>query len=1090
MSRITRQGGFSGCVGLVSLLVAAILPGQEGGDVAPARRPLWGAVKAVRQRLDAGELEAAREASSAAWRAYEEYGTNEDPEVVSALQELAVLAERLAQSRIVHAVRSRVLVLLRSGGRPGTDRGVLRARVDLGNSHRAIGDLQTSIRSLREACADAMSVLAEDDPLVQHARLSLAASFWAAGDVEASLLLEQQVVEVLERTRPADDLDLQIARGNLALSLKAIGKIAAARDIEEEVLRVREAVLPAEDPAVLAAYGNLADTMFAFGQLERVEALLGHVIEVQERTLPDEHPDLQNTRTSLAATLATRGDLQAAATLFERVWSARRAALPEGHPAIQAARQNLAVVRRELGDHTGALALLEKAHEELVDVFPADHPDLIVIRGNLAVLRRMNGDLGGALELENAIVEVLETRLEPTHPELCESRLNLATTLASLGELERAKALLEVVVEARSDFLAPSHPDLLIARANLASTLRLAGEHEQALQILGELADIVRRAFPVGHPLRQLVLRGLAWTSLDAGDRAGAVDALLEATGGSIARISTLVRAPRDVGRTAAAERATVLGLAAVARECSDDARREQSIHLVLRALACMRGAETRAHFVRRRARGIDPVLAAGLEQQIQDAVQRIAAAVDSASSVAEAEDRVRSAELEKDALEAELVALAATSGARGPSAPQVVELSEGLGADEALVVFFAHPALPVAPVECPDDRWMMSALLLLPGGGMHWCELSSLPEIERAIADYRTAARGRSRGERVEEEEQSSVSAAGSALRALVLDPISSVLHENTRRLLVSGDGPVELVPLDALAREGGGFVGDQYQIVRLGSPRDVLRASIGASSWRRFVGVGGLDYDAGADATTPASGSGPSAAAPEWFPPLPDSRDEVRALAAIHERAFADGGERIVLEGDQATVERVVAAAESADVLHLATHAYFGRGAEWIGQHDRGLREIGGLDYSIDDVVAGLSPLVLTGLALTGANRAPSAMGRRTGLLVAEDVAQLDLSGCSLVTLSACGTALGVDRDGQGHASLENAFAAAGVRYIVTTLWEVGDAEARRLMSDFYRRLWSGVAPQEALWLARMAARRQGSPYRDWAGFVLSGR
>ena len=43
---------------------------------------------------------------------------------------------------------------------------------------------------------------------------------------------------------------------------------------------------------------------------------------------------------------------------------------------------------------------------------------------------------------------------------------------------------------------------------------------------------------------------------------------------------------------------------------------------------------------------------------------------------------------------------------------------------------------------------------------------------------------------------------------------------------------------------------------------------------------------------------------------------------------------------------------------------------------------------------------------------------------------------------------------------------------------------------MADFYRRLWTGGGePHTALWNARMAARERGAPFRDWAGWVLSG-
>lgn len=59
------------------------------------------------------------------------------------------------------------------------------------------------------------------------------------------------------------------------------------------------------------------------------------------------------------------------------------------------------------------------------------------------------------------------------------------------------------------------------------------------------------------------------------------------------------------------------------------------------------------------------------------------------------------------------------------------------------------------------------------------------------------------------------------------------------------------------------------------------------------------------------------------------------------------------------------------------------------------------------------------------------------------------------------------------------------------MATLWEVNDTEAQKLMADFYGRLWRQKQdPQQALRLAKHNAKARGAAFRDWAGWVLSGR
>jgi len=141
------------------------------------------------------------------------------------------------------------------------------------------------------------------------------------------------------------------------------------------------------------------------------------------------------------------------------------------------------------------------------------------------------------------------------------------------------------------------------------------------------------------------------------------------------------------------------------------------------------------------------------------------------------------------------------------------------------------------------------------------------------------------------------------------------------------------------------------------------------------------------------------------------------------------------------------------------------------------------------------GLLPGLLSGLVFAGVN-AKADPNRDDGYLSAEEIQYLDLSACDLAVLSACETALGSQRAGEGLMSLRRAFEVAGAKTVVSSLWKVDDRATATLMAQFYKNYWElGMGKGEALHQAKLRMLRQnradfGEPHPEtWGAFVLSG-
>jgi CHAT domain-containing protein len=138
-----------------------------------------------------------------------------------------------------------------------------------------------------------------------------------------------------------------------------------------------------------------------------------------------------------------------------------------------------------------------------------------------------------------------------------------------------------------------------------------------------------------------------------------------------------------------------------------------------------------------------------------------------------------------------------------------------------------------------------------------------------------------------------------------------------------------------------------------------------------------------------------------------------------------------------------------------------------------------------------------LLSGLVLAGANHREAAGSEEDdGILTAEEIATLDLSGVDLVALSACGTGAGVVMSGEGVFGLRRAFRLAGAKKLITSLWAVEDEATRKWMKAFYEALFrkglqTAASVREASLeiLHELRKKRKSTHPFYWAGFVASG-
>lgn len=113
--------------------------------------------------------------------------------------------------------------------------------------------------------------------------------------------------------------------------------------------------------------------------------------------------------------------------------------------------------------------------------------------------------------------------------------------------------------------------------------------------------------------------------------------------------------------------------------------------------------------------------------------------------------------------------------------------------------------------------------------------------------------------------------------------------------------------------------------------------------------------------------------------------------------------------------------------------------------------------------------NPMVRSALAFAGATnwykKLPLPPEAGTGFLMAQDVAQLDLWANEITVLLACNSAVGDVYQGEGVFGLRRAFAVAGAKTLIMSLWSVPEKASALLMERFFNNLKDGMGRNRAL-------------------------
>jgi CHAT domain-containing protein/tetratricopeptide (TPR) repeat protein len=916
------------------------------------------------------------------------------------------------------------------------------------------GKYEDAIRLIERSLAIREAALGAEHPDVASTLNNLAGLHLRRGDYARSESLFRRALSISEKAQGPEHPSVTSILDNLAQLYFERGDYLRAAPLRERALANREKRFGPAHPNVARALKDLGIVYLAQGEYARAEPLFRRSLEIYEKTLEPGHPVLAGPIYYLAETYRAKGDYMQAEPLHRRALSIRESGLGPEHTETAASLYGLALLYKARGDYARAEPLYQRALQIEEKAHGAEHPTLAIYLASFGALYEEKGDRARAEGLYQRALAIQEKSLGPEHPATATTLNNLANLYESQGDSARAEPLQQRALSIREKILGPEHPDVAQSLNNLAALSEAKGEYARAEPLFRRSLAIDEKALGPQHPSVAATLANLALLYGASGDPAQAVRLL--ARGNDIREYNLALILTTGSEEQKRLYLDTLLGetYATISLHVRTAPREESAARLALTTILRRKGRlldamSDRIGVLRQRLNPEDRALL----EQLSAARSRLAALVlGGPSETPRAEQQRAVAALEAEVQRLEAAVSLRSDVFRAQSRPVTLEgVQQAIPQGVALVELVSYQPYD-ASLRRRDARFgapRYVAYVVRRDGPPVWVELGEASAIDADVARLRAA---------LVNPTTTDVKRLARALDERVMRPVRQLLGE-TRRVFLSPDGALNLVPFDALVDEAGRYLVETYTFTYLTSGRDLLRLQVRAESRGGPVVFANPSFGTVGPSAGPAvEGSRTADLSNVSFSPLPGTAGEAAALGTILK------GVRVLTEA-QAT-EAALKQVSGPSLLHVATHGFFlPDEPQTLVANTRGIGLSGGGGSATQAAAPrGGNPLLRSGLALAGINRRQSGASE-DGVLTALEATGLDLWGTKLVVLSACETGIGDVKNGDGVYGLRRALVLAGAESQLMSLWQVSDEATRDLMIGYYRRLQAGEGRTEAL-------------------------
>ncbi|MDJ1183148.1 CHAT domain-containing tetratricopeptide repeat protein [Roseofilum casamattae] len=377
---------------------------------------------------------------------------NEHKNVATSLNNLASLYEHQGRYSEAEPLYQEAIAIVRIA-LPENHPDLATDLNNLAGLYKSQGRYSDAEPLFQDAIAIDRIALPENHPQLATHLNNLAGLYRSQGRYSEAEPLYEEAIAIVRIALPENHPNIASALNNLAGLYRSQGRYSEAEPLYQDAIAIVRIALPENHPNIASALNNLAGLYRSQGRYSEAEPLFQDAIAIDRIALPENHPQLATHLNNLANLYRSQGRYSEAEPLYQDAIAIDRIALPENHPSIATDLNNLAGLYESQGRYSEAEPLYQDAIAIDRIALPENHPDLATHLNNLANLYRSQGRYSEAEPLFQDAIAIDRIALPENHPSIATDLNNLAGLYESQGRYSEALQQFQASLECEQNRL-------------------------------------------------------------------------------------------------------------------------------------------------------------------------------------------------------------------------------------------------------------------------------------------------------------------------------------------------------------------------------------------------------------------------------------------------------------------------------------------------------------------------------------------------------------------------------------------------------------------------------------------------------------